>query len=111
MPLRAGQLDRRITLQRPVPTRDSYGAELVAWQDLATVWAKVEPMGGDEGFRADQPTARQVTRFTIRYRAGVAPAMRVLYGGETYDIDDVSEPERRVSLVLLAHAHEVQSGA
>lgn len=44
MPIQAGKLRHRITIQRETVTRDEYGSEVKTWDDLATVWASVEPL-------------------------------------------------------------------
>lgn len=112
MRLRAGELDRRITIQRLSVTRGNLGEELKGWTTVATVWAKVEVDAGGEEFRALQRTASQTARFTIRYRAGISPKdHRVVYQGRVYEIEDVAEPDRIKTLVLTGYARDVASGA
>lgn len=44
MPIQAGNLRHRITIQRETTTRDAYGSEVKTWADLATVWASLDPL-------------------------------------------------------------------
>jgi len=110
--MKAGQLDRRILIQRRVPVRNDHGEEIEGWADVATVWAKFERISGQEEFRAEQRTNRQQVRFTIRFRPGIEPTMTVVYDGERYEIEDVGETGegRRDGLVLNGYAREVSSG-
>jgi SPP1 family predicted phage head-tail adaptor len=105
--MKAGRLDRRVTLQTCTISQEADGGVLRTYQDLATVWASVAPEKGQETFSDDQPLARQSVVFTIRYRAGVLPKGRVQYQGRFYNIRDVSEIGRREGLKITADADEV----
>lgn len=109
--MKAGTLDRRILVQRPVAIRDSVGAEINGWVDVANPWASFERTGGDEEFRASQRSHEQQVMFQIRYRPGIDAKMRVVYDGEPYEIVDVAEIGRREGLLLTATVREVTSGA
>lgn len=84
-----------MTLQRLVTAYDEYNAPVESWQDVATVWAAVEPLSGREYFAAEQTQARVNTRITIRYRAGIMPTMRVVWGAKLYNIRAVIDTEGR----------------
>lgn len=86
----AGDLRERITLQARAAGQDSLGAPNGAWADVATVWAKAEPLTGREYFAAGQMQAATDVRFTIRYRADVVETMRVVWRGEPHEM--VSPP-------------------
>lgn len=106
----SGGLDRRVEIQRATEVQDSFGQVTQTWVLQAAVWAKFEPAGGAEGFTAEQRSSRAGAVFTIRYRAGITPRMRIKMGGEIWEIEAVAEPERRRWLVLTCHAFEVESG-
>lgn len=109
--MRAGELDRRITIQQPNVTRNETGEEVTTWADVATVWAKADPVDGDEGFQSDRRVNTSRMQFTIRYRPGVTAKMRVVYDGETFKIEDVREKNRREGLVLDCFAFDPTTGA
>ena len=48
MTLAAGRMRDRVVIQTKSATRDAYGAEVITWSTLATVWASVESIGGRE---------------------------------------------------------------
>lgn len=94
--MRAGELRHRITIQQLIETRNELG-EIIeqSWQDFATVWAAVEPLNGREYFNSQQINAEITTRIRIRYRAGIKPNMRVVYGERIFDIQSVIDIEER----------------
>ena len=85
----------RITLQELVTGQDEAGQPVQEWQDVATVWAAVEPLRGREYWAAAQVQSEVTTRIRIRYRSGVRPDMRVLYGGRVFNVTAVIDPEER----------------
>jgi SPP1 family predicted phage head-tail adaptor len=96
MAMRAGKLRHRVTIQEDQgTTQDSLGQEIEDWQDVATVWAAVEPLQGREFLEAKQLQAEVTTRIRIRYRSGIEPEMRVVWGDHTYDVISVIETESR----------------
>lgn len=100
--LKIGKLKHRVTLQEYTATRDSYGAELEAWVDIATVWASVEPLTGREYFQTQQINAEISTKVTIRFKAGVTAKMRLIYNDRVFEIISVINTEEKdVQLVLM----------
>lgn len=97
-----GNLRHRITLQKPVVIKDSIGQELEEWQDVATVWASVEPLSGKEYFNVKQTNSEVSTKITIRYLESITPFMRVFFQKHTYNILSVINfEERNIYLQLL----------
>lgn len=82
----AGQLDQRIALQRLTRIPDGGGGYAEDWQTYATVWAYVRPMSGRERYQAQQLEAAANYRITIRYRADIDPADRILWRGKILNI-------------------------
>jgi SPP1 family predicted phage head-tail adaptor len=75
--MRAGKLNSRLIIERPEVTRDAdTGAELVAWVEVATVWAAITPIvsiRGREAMMADQVQAAIDVKITIRWSPLVDP--------------------------------------
>ena len=90
--MKIGPLRHRVVIQQKSVTRDTYGAEVVSWTNVATVWAAVEPLAGNERYvnTVDQRIAEATTRIRIRYRDGIDSLMRVVHTigtySHTYDI-------------------------
>lgn len=87
--LSAGRLRDRVTILAKSVARDSYGAEVVTWTTLATVWASVESLSGREYMAAQQINAERVQRVVIRDRDDVMPHMRITHRGRTMNIDAI----------------------
>ena len=86
--IRAGRLRHRVTVQRPVTSRDSYGQDVITWTSAGDVWAAVEPLRGREYFDADQHTGEITTRVIIRWRSdfdtlGFDSTWRIVFGSRT----------------------------
>lgn len=98
--MRAGELDRRVTIEQPTETRDSYGEPVTTWSELATVWASREDMRGQERFTAQQVHSELTTVFRMRYRDDVTTKMRLKENGVIFDIEEVVETGRREGLEI-----------
>ena len=103
--MRAGTLNERITIQNAAPTQDANGEMVPAWTNLIAegdgdVWASVIDITGKEYVTANANQASVQTKITIRYRAGILPAMRVINQGAIYNIEAVLGQNKR-SLLLM----------
>lgn len=82
----AGQLNRRITVQKKAVTYDSYGAPAEAWTDAFSVWAGVVTTGGGEFYAAQKLHADTKALFKTRYTTGITVQHRIVYMGRVYEI-------------------------
>lgn len=102
MGLGAGRFDQRVTIQQKQVTRSSIGEELVTWITVASVWARVEPMRGNEFFASAQMQDATDHRVTIRYRNDVLREMRIVWGLVALDIVSVIDVNaQRENLELM----------
>jgi SPP1 family predicted phage head-tail adaptor len=91
--MRSGPLRHRISIQEPVITRTSSGAERVEFVSIGTVWASVEPLRGSETLRSNQVTAEMDTRIRIRWSRAVdeiTAKWRIEFHGVIYNIKQVA---------------------
>lgn len=99
----ASRLRQRIMIQQPDNTADDAGGVTKSWEDLAPVWAEVEPISASEVLQADSLRSEVTHRVTIRYRDDVTNAMRILFEGRVFNIRAVTNLlERGILLELLA---------
>lgn len=108
--MRAGQLRRRVQIQKPVTTTDSEGTETIVWwpalesEDGTTgCWADIEWTAGRERMEAEQLENPRTVQVIIRNPPGTAitAAMRVVYGTRVFEITSVipdQEPPRSLTL-------------
>lgn len=100
--VRVGQLRKRIKLQSYVDTPDSDNKTLNEYTDIATVWARVEPISGVES-RFDKTTGTGFThRIYIKYRADVDSDTFIEYDSFKYRVRTVerSGDDRQRYLIL-----------
>lgn len=108
----AGQLNQRVILQQRANGVDAAGQPSTTWQDVATVWAKVQPLRGRDFLAAAQAQATFDARVHIRWRAGVVATMRLMWGTQPLEI--VGEPinvDGRNREIELMCTHGVRAGA
>ena len=110
--LQAGDLDRQMTILQWDSHRDTMGETARSQSPFAKgVWCKKEDVtsetAGVEQVVTERPTAFGLTKFTIRYRAGIDKTMEITCEGITYNIVSVSEgPGRRQWTVIVAQSHD-----
>jgi len=114
--MRAGAMDRKITIQRKSTSQDSFGQPIETWASIShRRSAAYRPMRGDERYMADQFIARQQVEFRIRYSSVVSdlnPLDRIIYpapddkdvqspdASTVYEIMDVPEVGRREGFLV-----------
>jgi len=105
--MKAGRLDRRITIMRASLSANALNEQVETWLDIATVWASKEDISDSERIRAQEVSAEITTRFQIRHSSAVAdvnPKDRVRLDGRVFDIYGVKEIPYRAGLEITATA-------
>lgn len=105
--MKAGELDRRVTLQARALTKNAFNEDVESWPDFATVWASYQPVRDAERFRAAEVAASITARFQIRWATalrGLDPTWRLTFDGRSFDIVAVKEIGRREGLEISATA-------
>lgn len=98
--IKAGKLDRQITIVREAETVAASGAVSKTWATVATVRAELVQRSADEYLAGFGEVDAGGAVFRIRYLAGITTADRVIFDGVTYDIDEIAELVRRRGLEL-----------
>lgn len=101
----AGQLNKLVTLQRPVEVRSASGQSTNTWPEsewISGVHASIEPLQGRDLWQAQMIAPLATVKITIRYRAGLDGDWRVTYQGRTFNIvgHPIDPYEEHVFLVL-----------
>jgi head-tail adaptor len=89
--IRAGELDRQVTIVRRVAgPRDAGGAPTIVWTDQDPIWAKRTDVSDGERFRSQGVAATLKARFTVRAEdgdgVGAKDRIRDEDAGETFDV-------------------------
>lgn len=101
--MRAGRLDRRITIQEQSTSFDDTGGQVMTWTDVATVWAEKVENNGQERFLSEQFIGKTARSFRIRWSETVKVVTtkhRVMFDGVDHDIVAVAELGRREGIRL-----------
>lgn len=98
--MRAGRLDRRITIQSKTEVIDVYGQRTLTWATFLTVWSDpIEMLGGEQTQDNNRSTKRMVD-FRVRWNSTITNEMRILWENEFYKIEDIKEISRQDGLII-----------
>jgi len=101
MRLNAGELTRRVAIQHQTSARDALGDVVETWTDRHNpVAAARRDVRGQEYFAAGAEHARADKRWLVRWRAGIAPGMRIVENGQAHDIVHVVEHGREALEIM-----------
>lgn len=91
--MQSGRLRNRVTIQYQVATQDEYNEEIVAWTDLADVWADIRPTSARERMinSADQIQAAIDHTIIIRWRDDISTKQRIKFGTRVFDIEGFAD--------------------
>ena len=88
-----GLLRSELVLQANTPAPDGLGGHAENWAEIATVFARIEPVSATSRFGPDQTMETVTHRVTLRWRGGVASGMRFVKQDRIFDIVTVHDPD------------------
>ncbi|HVY13511.1 MAG TPA: phage head closure protein [Alphaproteobacteria bacterium] len=94
-----GEFRERVSLQQEARTPDTGGGAALSWEEVAQVWAAVEPLSGREDVQAEGVSGRAVYRLRFRCGVEVTPAMRVVWRGKILNIRSLRNVDARDRLM------------
>ena len=86
--VRAGQLRHRGVIQNVVETRNSIGEQLIAFEDIITVWMSIVQIKGNEIDIARQTAPNSTHLIRMRYVPGFTERNRIKLKDPTQAISD-----------------------
>lgn len=97
-----GQMNQRVLIQRYSSSPTAAGGRPRTWSNLATVWARVEQLKGDELVEAMKINPKITHRIMMRYR-DLRSADRLVHKSVNFAIHSIiNEESMDVKLVILA---------
>jgi len=87
--LRAGPLNRKISLQRKSSGKDDLGQPTDVWTEFASVWGAVLQLSGKEKITGGTKVDTGSASIRIRYRTDITSADRALSQGVIFNISSV----------------------
>lgn len=106
--MHAGKMDRTIKILSITQVTDEKLGSTT--EEKETFWkcpANVRPLTGYERYTAAQEQAERDTLFTIRFKDGITPSMRILYEGVEYDLSPGREIGRKQWLEIPGKARKL----
>lgn len=88
-----GALRSEFALEDCVTTPDGFGGHTESWVEVATLFARIEPIIVQSMFGADQTLETATHRVTLRWREGVKSGMRFRRNERVLDIVTVHDPD------------------
>ena len=101
MPLLAGNLRHRVSIQSLSGTLDSYGEPTSGWSTDETVWASIESISGNEVDIGEGQAGIITHSVSMRYTANATPKKRLLFGSRVFGIQSVLNHEERNEYLVL----------
>lgn len=98
--MRAGRLDRTITIERATETISPSRSVSAVWTAIASPRAEVLQASTNEFLAGMGEGERTSIVFRIRFLAGITTEDRVTYSGAAYNIREIREIGRRRGLEL-----------
>ena len=90
----AGNLDRRIVIERATSTNNALNEPQQTWATLTTVWAQRKDVSDGEKLAAGQVGSHLSSRFVIRSNPttkAITPSDRINYDGSIWSIFGIKE--------------------
>ena len=84
--MRAGKLNRRISVQQLAAGQDALGQPVQTWSLVAELWAHILHSSGIETIKAGAEMSIVRASIRVRYTRQITAGMRVLADGYTYNV-------------------------
>lgn len=101
-----GRFNTELLLEEARITRDETGGHVESWEEVAVIFALLEPMRANHRFGADQRLETLTHRITLRYRADLKSGMRLRKRDRIFNILTVHDPDESARY-MVCKASEV----
>ncbi|TWF57004.1 phage head closure protein [Neorhizobium alkalisoli] len=88
-----GQMTARLELEAPQAEPDGQGGAVVVWNEVASLWARIEPVSFAVGEEASAEGGTVSHRIWVRFREGLAAGQRFRKGARLFAIKLVRDPD------------------
>lgn len=103
--MRAGKLDRTITIERDTATVDDYGTPTTTSAVVATARAQLLMQNTEEFIRGFGASDQAVVIFRTRWIAGLTNADRVIFEGRSHNVKEIKPLGRDRGLEIRTVAY------
>jgi SPP1 family predicted phage head-tail adaptor len=99
--MQSGKLRESITIQQKTDVVSDSGEVVATWTTYASAFADIRTPSGREFFGQDKFNATASHVVTVRWNAGITPAMRVLWGSRILNIIYINEDRQHANMMQL----------
>nr|WP_244642342.1 phage head closure protein [Phyllobacterium sp. 628] len=100
-----GKFSHEFQLEQALLGDDDVNGKIESWQEIATVWAHLEPVGTSTVLFGEQSLAEVTHRITMRLRNDIKTGMRLRKGQRSFQIITVHDPDE-TGRYLICRARE-----
>lgn len=101
----AGDLTELVTIQSEIETADDMGGHARDWENVAAVYAAVEPLSGSARDKSGGERSVVQYQVTMYRRDGLSVGMRILWGNQALNITGMPiGPGRDLFMTVIAEA-------
>ncbi|MCO5073518.1 MAG: phage head closure protein [Rhizobiaceae bacterium] len=101
-----GRFRSELVLEKVTLTSDGQGGHKETWNEVATVFAQIEPINATGVFGADQTLESVTHRVSLRAHPNLVSGMRFRKGSRIFDIETVHDPDES-GRYLICRTREV----
>lgn len=105
--VKIGDMRHRILFQSGTKIEDEHQGHTIRWNDVAVVWAIVEPISGNEFYYSQQLKNTITHKITVRYRADINVEMRIIFEKRIMKIESMINLEEGNRFLLLRCEEEL----
>lgn len=98
--MRAGNLDKSITIQHSTRVRGEGGNSIYIWEDLVTLRAEIVQANTEEFIRGWGASDETLIIFRTRWIEGIRNSDRIVFDGRNHDIKELKGLGRRRGLEI-----------
>jgi SPP1 family predicted phage head-tail adaptor len=103
-----GKLRTELVLKRCATHSDGIGGQIENWTEIASVFARIEPISAQSLSGADQTRQAVSHRITMRWRGDLAAGMRLTGQGRVFGIVTVHDPDETGRYLVCRTLEQVQ---
>lgn len=106
--MRIGRRRHPLELQKLTRVSDGMGGWQEGWSTIATEWAAVDSVSGDEYFSAAQLQTLLSAKVTMPYRADLTTEWRLIYHGKQYNVKAILPNNDMSEMTLLCEVTTIK---
>ncbi|RCS23284.1 head-tail adaptor protein [Phyllobacterium salinisoli] len=104
----AGRFSSELALERNRPVSDDIGGYAENWEEVATLWGRIEPVSDTARFFGAQPLEEITHRITLRFRRDIESGMRLRKAERRFTILTIHDPDESGRYLLCRVREEGQ---